>query len=121
MTNRDADVKRRVMQLSPRKCLICGYDQCKPSGEPLLEGAHIRDFSDGSQFDIPENMVLLCPTHHREYDCGLIDFDKNGTIYHYDETNEYHLKTVQYRIQYVKPGYIEYHNHRSEVGVKHGL
>lgn len=45
-------------------CVWCGY------GNPsVLEVAHVNhDHKDHN----PSNLVFLCPTHHREYDIGLI-------------------------------------------------
>lgn len=82
-------------------------------GSTLLEGAHIRDFSEGGQYDIPENMVLLCPNHHTEYDSDLIDFAPDGMIHHYYRDNEYDGAMVQYDISYLYRGYIVHYNRRS--------
>ena len=45
-------------------CVICGY------GKPeVLEVAHVKQKPRNNN---ASNLVLLCPTHHREYDVGLI-------------------------------------------------
>ena len=110
---RDQTVKQAVLKLCPNKCLICGYNICTPSGQPLVEGAHIRDHAEGKQYDKPENMILLCPNHHTEYDNNLIDFTPDGTIYHYYLDNPYNGKHICYEIPYVLKGYIIHHNRRS--------
>lgn len=54
------------------KCAICGYNK-------HVEIAHIKavsEFSDSStleEINHIDNLVGLCPTHHWEYDAGLID------------------------------------------------
>ena len=113
MNSRDGNVKKEVLKICPNRCLFCGYDiRCK-NGNTLLEGAHVRKFSDGSQYDDPHNMILLCPNHHTEYDNDLIDFTPDGIIHHYYKDNPCNDKTVEYDISYLYPGYIKYHNKRS--------
>lgn len=57
------------------KCIICGYDK-------YIEICHIKavkDFSDTDKiYDINNinNLVALCPNHHKEFDNGLIDLTK---------------------------------------------
>ncbi len=46
-------------------CVWCGYGNPK-----IVEVAHIDRKRNNNK---PENLVFLCPTHHREYDTGLID------------------------------------------------
>lgn len=110
---RDQAVKQAVLRICPGKCLICGYDVSTPDGRPLVEGAHIRDFSEGSQYDVPANMVLLCPNHHTEYDNDLIDFTPDGTIFHYYLDNPFNGAHVCYDISYLHKGYIKNHNRKS--------
>lgn len=57
---------------SPKVCAICGYDT-------HIEVCHIipvSDFSDDtllSKINSLSNLVGLCPTHHWEFDAGLLD------------------------------------------------
>ena len=45
-------------------CVWCGY------GNPqVLEVAHVDHDNKNHN---PKNLVFLCPTHHREYDIGLV-------------------------------------------------
>mgnify|MGYP003588024968 FL=1 len=55
----------------PYACAICGYDT-------IVDVAHIKDIRE-FDLDTPvvvvndiKNLVTLCPTHHREFDKGLI-------------------------------------------------
>ena len=52
-------IKRVVRKVAFFGCSICG--------NPLLEYAHIIRY-EISQDNRPENLVALCPNHHREYD-----------------------------------------------------
>ncbi len=110
---RDNNVKKEVLKICPSRCLFCGYNICTKDGTTLLEGAHIRRFSEGQQYDDPCNMILLCPNHHTEYDNDLIDFTPDGVIHHYYKDNPIDNKMVEYSIDYLYPGYIRYHNKKS--------
>ena len=60
-------------------CVWCGY------GNPsVLEVAHVDH--DNKNHD-PENLVFLCPTHHREYDIGLISTEMIKERRRFVETN----------------------------------
>ena len=57
----------------PKVCLICNY-----SNSSIIKIAHIRPvskFSNNtlvSEINNINNLVALCPTHHDEYDAGII-------------------------------------------------
>ena len=46
-------------------CVWCGYPN-----QAVLQVAHVRKATPKN--NNPSNLVWLCPTHHREYDLGLI-------------------------------------------------
>jgi hypothetical protein len=48
------------------RCALCGWD------EAACDVAHIVARKSGGTDDF-ENVVMLCPNHHRMFDCGLID------------------------------------------------
>lgn len=56
----------------PHICKICGY-------ETHVDLCHIRpvaDFPDDtliSEINSQDNLVMLCPNHHREFDCGHLE------------------------------------------------
>ena len=110
---RDLEIKRELLKIVPNSCLFCGYNMIDHKGNTLLECAHIRNFSEGKQYDDIHNVILLCPNHHTEYDHDLIDFTPDGIIHHRDQNNTLNGVKVQYDIRYVYPGYIIYHNSNS--------
>lgn len=61
----------RAMANKPRICMICGYDK-------FVDVCHIKPVADFSrqaklkEINAPENLVYLCPNHHREYDRGVL-------------------------------------------------
>lgn len=70
------------------QCQICGTSIVRAHGPPYVEAAHIRPKSeDGSE--VPSNILILCPNHHKEFDYGdrkitehtddIVRFTLNGT------------------------------------------
>jgi len=61
----------RVMASRPKTCVICGYDR-------FVDVAHIKAVAAFSpqaklaEINAPENLVYLCPNHHREFDRGYL-------------------------------------------------
>jgi predicted restriction endonuclease len=51
------------------RCSLCGWDKLP------CDVAHILSREDGGD-DSLENVTMLCPTHHREYDGGLIPIEE---------------------------------------------
>lgn len=84
-TERETIVKTRIGQsLFKNKllkqsceCKICGLDE-----EPLLIASHIKPWKDSNNTEKLDiyNGFLLCPTHDKLFDYGLISFDDTGRI-----------------------------------------
>ena len=56
---------RLTLLIGGDKCFICGWD------EAPNDVCHLIPVKDGGKETI-ENMILLCPNHHRMLDRGLI-------------------------------------------------
>lgn len=55
-----------IKQTRGRKCQICQYSFIMDNGNEYCEAHHIQYLSEnGSQS--PENVILLCPNHHRMF------------------------------------------------------
>lgn len=69
MTNRviPAGIRRRVRQELGFGCVICGC--------PIYDYDHIEEFSIVKEHE-SRNLVLLCPTHHREKGNNLLSIEK---------------------------------------------
>jgi 5-methylcytosine-specific restriction enzyme A len=68
---RSADVRTQVLKRAAGHCEYCGEPGfLMPSGQRYLETHHIIALSkDGS--DRPDNVIALCPNHHREAHYGI--------------------------------------------------
>lgn len=84
-TERETIVKTRIGQnlfknkllKQSCKCKICGLDE-----ESLLIASHIKPWKDSNNREKLDifNGFLLCPTHDKLFDYGLISFDDTGRI-----------------------------------------
>jgi hypothetical protein len=53
-------------------CLVCGYDRC-------IDYAHIIPHRQGGTAH-PDNIMALCPNHHRLFDAGKLTDDELGKV-----------------------------------------
>jgi len=72
------------------KCQICGVSIRKKDGTHYIEAAHIKPKHQKGG-ETPDNIILLCPNHHKEFDFGSLEiisqsvdeiaFSLNGTVH----------------------------------------
>lgn len=77
------------------KCQICGFTIIKKDNSHYIEAAHITEKRYKGP-ETPDNILILCPNHHKEFDLGnkkiiertneKIVFDLNGKRYNLDLT-----------------------------------
>ncbi len=90
----------KIKYLRGERCQICGLAILKKDGTPYTEAAHIKAKSD-SGTETPDNLMILCPNHHKEFDLGYTEiinltennfrFKLNGQIHQIDLS----LKRIQ--------------------------
>lgn len=80
---RNSARKKAVKFIKPQACLVCGY-------ETFIEVCHIKSITSfpdtalvGEVNDL-NNLIFLCPNHHKEFDSGLLAIVKNDQIYKSD-------------------------------------
>lgn len=87
---RDNKTIAQIKILRDFKCQICGTTIIKKDGSQYVEAAHIKaKFQKGRE--TLDNIILLCPNHHKEFDLGdriikshdshFIDIMLNGKQY----------------------------------------
>lgn len=78
---RDTKKVRQLKRKYNDKCQICGYAIMTSVKSRYSEVHHLHPLKDGGDDDF-ENMLVLCPTHHVEFDYKVIGIegDKNGII-----------------------------------------
>lgn len=69
--NRDAALRQRTLERAQGFCEYCGEPGFTMlNGNVFLETHHIDPLADGG-LDVAENLIALCPNHHREAHHGL--------------------------------------------------
>lgn len=70
---------KKLKKLYQNKCQICGYRIKKPDGDYYSEVHHLWPL--GAKpvpgDDDYTNMLVVCPTHHKEFDCRTIFIDED--------------------------------------------
>jgi len=75
---RDTNASQKLKALYKNHCQICNYRLEISSTTHYSEVHHIWPLHDGGDDDFG-NMIVLCPTHHAEFDYGIICLDITGT------------------------------------------
>ena len=108
---RDTKIVRALKQEYKDVCQICGKTIFISENKNYSEGHHIKPLG-GIHCgpDIKENIIVLCPNHHTEFDYGIIAISIDGkTILHKDSRNEFNRKVVAYVRDDIDEEYLEYH------------
>lgn len=72
------------------KCQICSKKILKANGEYYIEAAHIIPKREKGP-ETPENIIILCPNHHKEF-----DFGKKEVLLHNKEVIKFRLNGCDY-------------------------
>lgn len=114
--DRDSLASRQGIKLSGGCCVVCGWGNRDSWRSKLVEGAHVRPHRSGSEYDIPSNIIGLCPNHHAEYDAYLFYIEPKTRKLHYRSgTGRYHGKNISQSIQHIKEQYIVYNKHQYDL------
>lgn len=68
---RDRTNINRIKRFYNNRCQYCGYRRRKENGNYICEAAHIVPHNETGDNRL-ENIFVLCPTHHREFDYGSL-------------------------------------------------
>lgn len=112
MKYRNGKERLKGVRLSGGKCIICGWDAKDNRGNSLVQGAHVRSYESGPEFDNYDNIVAFCPNHHAEYDNFLFTIDaKTKRIVHIDKDNPINGLDVSNKIKHIKESYLAYNQY----------
>ncbi|QSG04074.1 HNH endonuclease [Natranaeroarchaeum sulfidigenes] len=73
---RNTDLTHDMKRMYDHTCQVCGASRQGPDEDPYAEAHHIRPLGrphDGP--DEPENILVLCPNHHADFDYGRLTVD----------------------------------------------
>ncbi len=109
---RDSALVKAMKEEFNNKCQICGKSIALSNGKLYSEGHHLKPL--GSHHEGPdtrENIIILCPNHHVEFDYGSIAIDPNtNLIIHIDHNNKFHGKNLSYTRKDINKEFIKYHH-----------
>jgi 5-methylcytosine-specific restriction protein A len=94
---RDNKTLTVIKKLRGFSCQICNVTILKRNGKFYIEAAHIRPRSLNGR-ETPDNIIVLCPNHHKEFDHGeteIIFQDSNTVVF----TLNGHQYTANLRVE----------------------
>jgi predicted restriction endonuclease len=107
---RDTKLTRELKVLYDNKCQICGkkirLKECDYS-----EAHHIKPLEKHLGPDSSDNIIVLCPNHHVEFDYGVLAINpKTLEIIHQNKNSEFvNKKIILNPIHKLNEEYLEYH------------
>ena len=106
---RDTKLIRDLKEKYNNTCQICGVKLRLPNGKGYSEGHHLQKLGGIHRGpDIKENIIILCPNHHIEFDYGMIAI-KQGVVIHIDPKNIHNGQPLAYFRDDLNNKYLEYH------------
>ncbi|WP_417429199.1 HNH endonuclease [Halpernia sp.] len=91
---RDNKTIAQIKFLRDFSCQFCGQSILKKDGSKYIEAAHIKPKHLKGK-ECLENIILLCPNHHKEFDLGNLKI-----IIHTKEKLEVIVNNVNYKINF---------------------
>lgn len=74
---RDTEKSQNLKKIYDNRCQICNFTFQIQNSEKYSEVHHVWPLGEGG-IDDYNNMVVLCPNHHAEFDYGVIGFDSEN-------------------------------------------
>jgi hypothetical protein len=108
---RDTFLSRQLKQLNNFCCQICGKT-IVIKNKKYAEAHHIQPLGlPHNGPDISQNIVIVCPNHHVEFDYGVIGIDPlTLRTIHLDKSNEFHNISINCKNAHILgPVYLQYH------------
>lgn len=107
---RDSQIVKDQKIKFSHKCTICGYRIQTKNGY-YSEAHHIKPLGGKHNGpDSPNNLLVLCPNHHTEFDYGAIAIvPQINIILHVDTSNPFHGKKIDFPMDEQTQYFLEYH------------
>ncbi len=108
---RDTPLSRQVKSRNNWKCQVCGLSILLPNGSRYSEGHHLKPLGGVAQGpDTSDNIIVLCPNHHTEFDYGSIAINPiTSLINHIELTNPFNNMPLNYHRNDLNQEFIKYH------------
>lgn len=97
---RDTRLARDIKKLQGNCCQVCGHTIKLPNGENYSEAHHIQPLGEPHTGpDIAENIIVLCPNHHVQFDYGVVELKEEKLRLH--KEHEIGQKYIDYHQRYI--------------------
>lgn len=108
--NRKQNIVSQLKKLYDNTCQVCKEKLDIGNDEYYSEVHHIQPLGKHNGPDIPENMIVLCPNHHKMFDNGAITVDlKLQKLIHVNEKQLINGNALILKHE-IDIRYINYHN-----------
>ena len=110
-TIRDTKMIKKLKIKYSNRCQICGKKIILPNGKEYSEGHHLKKLGGSHKGpDTEDNVIILCPFHHAEFDYGAIGIDpKSKRIIHIDPKDLFNNRALAYERKNLSTEYLKYH------------
>ncbi len=108
---RDTKMIKNLKDLHLNRCQICGLELYKDLDNKYSEGHHLYPLGENGP-DTSDNILILCPNHHVEFDYGAIAINPDTfLIEHINSSNPYHTKEPfsLNKLHRINQDYLKYH------------
>ena len=107
---RNATLVRKIKRMYNDRCQICGERRLSSPDDGYSEVHHLMALGDGGP-DKPENIVVVCPNHHVDFENGMLSINPETleVTHLYDSDIDGRELIVEDGHQ-IGPEYIAYHN-----------
>lgn len=109
---RDQTLVTELKSQYDHTCQICGHRLQSASDAGYSEVHHIKPLGNPHNGpDIPENMLVLCPNHHADFDNGMLTVNPDThTVTHAYDDRVSGTQMTMHADHQIQSAFIEYHN-----------
>lgn len=109
---RNTELARGIKEQYNHRCQVCGTTRQRSAAQPYAEAHHIHPLGDTPPGpDVEENILVLCPNHHADFDYGLIRVNPETLTIDHSYEAETDGDTLHVHADHsLNRDYLEYHN-----------
>ena len=107
---RDESLVREIKSMYDDRCQICGEKRRQEEKNGYSEVHHLMPLGNDGP-DISENVVVVCPNHHVDFENGMLTVDPQTLVIHHQYESDIDGRDLLCKEEHdVGEGYLTYHN-----------